>query len=367
MARMTTPSPERRKSRAVRVGTVTVGGGRPVSVQSMTNTPTAAVAATVGQIHRLAEAGCQIVRVAVPDDDAAAALAEIKSEIALPLVADIHFRSDLALKAIAAGVDKVRLNPGNIRRREDVEAVVRAAGHAGIPIRIGVNSGSVRARTGEARAAEARVDLVELMVARTLEYVAWFESLDFREIVLSLKASSAMSTMAAYRQIAGRCDYPLHLGVTAAGPAEEGVIKSAVAIGGLLAEGIGDTIRVSLTGDPVAEVHVGRQILEAAGLREPAGVQILSCPTCGRCQVDLAALVEEARRRLGKMDVSLKVAVMGCVVNGPGEAAEADVGVAMAGETGMLFAGGELLRKVPAEQVIDALIDEVRRRSATRT
>jgi (E)-4-hydroxy-3-methylbut-2-enyl-diphosphate synthase len=351
----------RRRSRPVSVGGVQIGGDAPVTVQSMANTPTADVAATVEQIGRLAAAGCQIVRVAVPDEAAAGALAEIRRRISLPLVADIHFRADLALAAIAAGVDKVRLNPGNIRRREDVEAVVRAAAAAGIPVRIGVNSGSIRARAGEAGEADREADLVELMIRRTLEYVAWFESLDFRDIVLSLKASDAMGTMAAYRGIAGRCEYPLHLGVTAAGPADVAVVKSSVAIGGLLSEGIGDTIRVSLTGDPVAEVEVGRQILEAVGLREPAGVQILSCPTCGRCQVDLAALVAEARRRLGGLGVNLKVAIMGCVVNGPGEAADADVGVAMAEGTGMLFAGGRMLRRVPADQVIDALVEEIRR------
>ncbi len=344
------------------VGSVIVGGGAPVSVQSMTTTPTADVEATVAQILRLTDAGCEIVRVAVPDNESAAALVEIRRRISVPLVADIHFRADLALAAIEAGVDKVRLNPGNVRRRKDVEEVVRAAKAAGVAIRIGVNSGSVRARGGEQLEADREADLVELMVERILEYVRWFESLDFRDIVLSLKASDAISTMAACRMIAGRCDYPLHLGVTAAGPLDLALVKSSIAIGGLLSEGIGDTIRVSLTGDPVAEVEVGCHILEAVGVREPSGVQIISCPTCGRCKVDLAALVAEARRRLAGMDVNLKVAVMGCVVNGPGEAGEADVGVAMGDGTGTLFADGRMLRRIPAAEVIDALIEEVRRR-----
>jgi (E)-4-hydroxy-3-methylbut-2-enyl-diphosphate synthase len=352
----------RRASRPVRVGQVVIGGDAPVSLQSMTNTVTTDVDATVAQVERLAEAGCQIVRVAVPDEPSAAALGRIRERISLPLVADVHFRAELALAAIEAGVDKVRLNPGNLRRRRDVERVIEAAKAARIAIRFGVNSGSIRARAGDARQAERGADPVELMVERTLEYVCWAEALGFRDIVLSLKASDAPATMRAYRRIAGCCDYPLHLGVTAAGPLDLAVVKSAVALGGLLSEGIGDTIRVSLTGDPVAEVHVGRQILEAVGLRAPTGLQIVSCPTCGRCRVDLASLGTEARRRLGALNVPVKVAIMGCVVNGPGEAEDADVGVAMSEEAAMLFAGGRMLRRVPAEGALDALIEEVRRR-----
>ena len=348
---------QRRKSRAVFKGKVQVGGGAPVSVQSMTTTHTEDVEATVRQIHELEELGCDIIRVAVPTMKSAAAVGAIEKQIHIPLVADVHFDHNLALESVRQGADCVRINPGNMRSRDDVAEVVRAAKDAGISIRVGVNSGSVRPRDGlEPRDEEA--DLAALMVDAALGHCEFIESLGFRDIILSLKASDVPTTMAAYRAAAERCDHPLHLGITAAGPIETATVKSAIGIGGLLAEGIGDTIRVSLTGPPHDEVRLGHEILQALGL-EPGGVEIVSCPTCGRCEIDLVRLVEEVQRRMPPMKTPLTVAVMGCVVNGPGEAAEADVGIAGGKGFGFLFRGGKKLRKVPEDKLADELIREI--------
>ncbi|MFH1732488.1 MAG: flavodoxin-dependent (E)-4-hydroxy-3-methylbut-2-enyl-diphosphate synthase [Planctomycetota bacterium] len=347
---------ERRKTRAVFKGRVQVGGGAPVSVQSMTTTHTEDVAGTVRQIHELDEAGCDIIRVAIPTMNAARAIAEIKKQICIPLVADIHFDHRLALESIKQGADCVRINPGNMRSEDDVAEVVGAAKDAGISMRVGVNSGSIRPRAGmEVRGTD---DLAGLMVEAALRHCEFIESLGFGDVILSLKASDVPATIAANRAVAARCDYPIHLGVTAAGPLEVATVKSAVGIGGLLAEGIGDTIRVSLTGPPIGEVRLGHEILRAVGLEE-AGLEIISCPTCGRCDIDLAALVEEVRARLPPSDSPLRIAIMGCVVNGPGEAAEADVGIAGGKGFGFLFRGGRKLRKVPESELADALLDEI--------
>ena len=317
----------------------------------MTTTHTEDIDATVAQIRDLETLGCQIVRVAVPAKSAASCLSEIRNQISIPLVADIHFEANLALEAIRQGVDKVRINPGNIRDEAKLNAVIDAAKDTGVPIRIGVNSGSVRTQDA------AQDDLVELMVETVLGHCRLFEKRDFEDIVLSLKASDVPSTMGAYRSIASRCNYPLHLGVTAAGPPSTATVKSAVGIGGLLSEGIGDTIRVSLTGPPHDEVKVGFQILEALGLRR-VGPRIVSCPTCGRCQIDLVEVVQEVELRLPKKGKPISVAVMGCVVNGPGEARECDVGIAGAKGFGFLFRKGEKVRKVSENEMVDVLVAE---------
>jgi len=348
---------KRRKSRAVKIGDVQVGGGAPVSVQSMTKTHTDDVAATVRQIKRLERAGCEIIRVAVPTDAAARAIPDIKREINIPLVADIHFRYDLAVKSIEAGADAIRINPGNMPDRRKLRGIVLLARERGIPIRIGVNSGSIRPRGKGTREG----NLVNLMVRHTLKFCRYFESLGFRDIILSLKASNCMDTMEAYRKVAGKCDYPLHLGLTAAGPPDSALVKSAIAIGGLLSEGIGDTIRVSFTGSPEAEVKAGIEILKALGLREE-GIEIISCPTCGRCEIDLVRLVGEVKRALARVPEprrKLKVAIMGCVVNGPGEAREADIGIAGGKGFGFLFKRGRKLKRVPEKQLVAALISGI--------
>jgi len=317
----------------------------------MTTTHTEDIDATVAQIGELETLGCQIVRVAVPAKAAASCLSEIRNQISIPLVADIHFEANLALEAIRQGVDKVRINPGNIKDEAKLKALIDAAKDAGVPIRIGVNSGSVRGQD------EAEADLVELMVETVLGHCRLFEKRGFEDTVLSLKASDVPSTMRAYRSIASRCDYPLHLGVTAAGPPSVATVKSAVGIGGLLSEGIGDTIRVSLTGPPHDEVKVGFQILEALDLHSE-GPQIVSCPTCGRCQIDLVEVVQEVERRLPREGRPISVAVMGCVVNGPGEARECDVGIAGAKGFGYLFRKGDKVKKVSENEMVDVLVAE---------
>jgi len=343
---------QRRQSRSVHVGDVLIGGGADIPVQSMTKTPTEDVAATVSQIEELSELGCAIVRVAVPTAKAARCLGDVKKHSSLPVVADVHFDHSLALTAIEQGADKIRINPGNMRSEEGVRDVVRAARDAGIPIRVGVNSGSIRPRDDDTS------DLVDLMVEAVLRYCESFEELGFRDIVISLKASNVLQTLRAYREVAGRCDYPLHLGVTAAGPPDTAIVRSAIGIGALLAEGIGDTIRVSFTGPPHAEVEVGYQILEALGLAE-RGPQIMSCPTCGRCQIDLCRIVNEVRQRLPRDRVGLRVAIMGCIVNGPGEAREADIGLAGGKGFAFLFRDGEKLRKVREDTMVDELLREI--------
>ncbi|WP_305045546.1 flavodoxin-dependent (E)-4-hydroxy-3-methylbut-2-enyl-diphosphate synthase [Geoalkalibacter sp.] len=344
----------RRAPRRIQVGGIAVGGGAPVSVQSMTNTDTRDVAATLAQIEALAAAGCEIVRCAVPDEDAVAALAAIRAGSSLPLIADIHFDHRLALGALAAGVDGLRLNPGNIGARWKVEEVVSVCRERGVPIRIGVNGGSLEKHLLE-RHGHATP---EAMVESALGHIRLLEDLGFDAIKVSLKASDIRRTVAAYRLLAAQVDYPLHIGITEAGTTWSGTIKSAVGLGVLLHEGIGDTLRVSLTGDPVEEVRVGWEILKSLGLRE-RGPLFVSCPTCGRCQVDLIRVAEEVERRLHDLPQTLTVAVMGCVVNGPGEAREADVGLAGGKGEALLFRKGQIVRKVPEHQMVEALINEV--------
>ncbi len=347
----------RRVSRQIRVGSVLVGGDAPVSVQSMTTTKTADVDATLQQIAELTATGCQIVRVAVPDTDDVEALPEIAKHSQIPVIADIHFQPRYVFAAIDAGCAAVRVNPGNIKRFDDkVGEIARAAKDAGIPIRIGVNAGSldkrILAKYGRATA--------EALVESALWECSLFEEHDYRDIKISVKHNDPVVMINAYRQLARQCDYPLHLGVTEAGPAFQGTIKSSVAFGALLAEGIGDTIRVSLSAPPVEEVKVGNQILESLGLRE-RGLEIVSCPSCGRAQVDVYRLAEEVTAGLEGLEVPLRVAVMGCVVNGPGEAREADLGVASGNGKGQIFVKGEVIKTVPESQIVETLIAEAMR------
>jgi len=347
---------ERKPTRQVRVGKVAIGGDAPISVQSMTNTKTADIVSTVAQIRQLTAAGCDIVRLAVPDMAAALALADIKTAVGdIPLVADIHFDYRLALAAIASGIDGLRLNPGNIGDREQVAAVVVAAKKRNIPIRIGVNAGSLDktllAKYGGHATAEA-------MVESALGHVALLAEHDFDAIKISLKANDVPMTIKAYQLMAAAVDFPLHLGITEAGTIHSGIIKSAVGIGALLSQGIGDTIRVSLTGDSTEEVRVANEILKSLHLRE-FGPTLVSCPTCGRCEIDLFAIASAVEDRLKDLKKPLKVAVMGCVVNGPGEAKEADVGIAGGKGQGILFKKGEIIANVPEEQLISALIAEI--------
>jgi len=355
----------RRISRPVRVGDVTIGGGAPVVVQSMCSTDTRDVRATVEQIAALVDAGCEIVRVAVPDRAAAEALPEIVRRSAIPVVADIHFDHRLALAALAAGVHGLRLNPGNIRDPEKVREVVRAAAERGVPIRIGVNAGSLPPMEASPGAppptvAELRAALPARMVEAALGHVRILEALGFFDIVVSLKAFDVPVTVAANRLLAQQVPYPLHIGITEAGLPWAGTIRSAVGIGILLFEGLGDTIRVSLTGDPVEEVRVGYEILRALDLRR-RGPTLISCPTCGRTEVDLVRLAMEVERRLQGIRDPITVAVMGCVVNGPGEAREADFGIAGGKGRGVLFRHGQIVGTYPEEQLVDALMAEIAR------
>ena len=341
-------------TKRIMVGGVPVGDGAPVSIQSMCSTKTGDVPATVDQIHRLEAAGCEIVRVAVPDMAAARALGTIKNSIHIPLVADIHFDYRLALEAIGQGVDKIRLNPGNIGGEDRVKAVADACRARHVPIRIGVNGGSLEK---ELRQKYGGVT-AQALVDSAMGHVALLNKFDFDDICISVKCSSVPLTMAAYRLLSERCDYPLHLGVTEAGTPSMGLVKSAMGIGGLLCLGIGDTLRVTLTADPVEEVYAAKKILQAAGLRQE-GPNIIACPTCGRTNIDLIPLAEEVERRLEDCKKPITVAVMGCAVNGPGEAAAADVGIAGGKGEGLLFRKGEILRKVPQEQLIEALMEEI--------
>jgi (E)-4-hydroxy-3-methylbut-2-enyl-diphosphate synthase len=347
----------RRKSRQVRVGNVLVGGDAPVSVQSMTTTKTADVDATLQQIAELTAAGCQIVRVAVPDTDDAAALPQVARRSKIPVIADIHFQPRYVFAAIDAGCAAVRVNPGNIRKFDDrVGEIARAASAAGIPIRIGVNAGSLDKRLLEKHGRPNADALVE----SALWECSLFEEHDFRDIKISVKHNDPVVMISAYRKLAVACEYPLHLGVTEAGPAFQGTVKSSVAFGALLAEGIGDTIRVSLSAPPVEEVKVGIQILESLGLRQ-RGLEIVSCPSCGRAQVDVYRLADEVTAGLEGLPVPLRVAVMGCVVNGPGEAREADLGVASGNGKGQIFVRGRVVRTVPESRIVETLVDEAMR------
>ena len=341
-------------TRRIQVGAVPVGGGAPVSIQSMCNTATEDVEATVQQIRRLEQAGCDIVRVAVPTEEAARAIPAIKRGIRIPLVADIHFDYKLALLCIDGGVDKIRINPGNIGSKERVRAVADGCRERGIPIRVGVNGGSLEKdilrKYGGVTA--------EALAESALGHVHLLEDCGFGDICISVKCSRVPVNMAAYELLHERVDYPLHLGVTEAGTPEMGVLKSAIGIGGLLCRGIGDTLRVSLTADPVEEVTAAKKILQAAGIRrtEP---DLIACPTCGRTQYDMLPIAREVERRLEDCHKPITVAVMGCVVNGPGEAAAADVGIAGGRGEGLLFAKGKILRKVPQEQLVDELFREI--------
>jgi len=347
------PSAPRRKTRKVRVGNLFIGGDAPVSVQSMTTTKTDDWAATLDQVHQLAEAGCEIVRISVPDQKAAAACKKIKAGAPVPIVADIHFDHRYALAAIEAGWDKLRLNPGNIRDAEKVREVVRAAKDRGMPIRIGVNLGSLAP------------DIVQQlgrtpagMVESGMRHIRILEELDFRDIVVSLKAHDVRTTVAAYRLMATKVDYPFHLGITEAGTLRSGTVKSAVGLGILLAEGIGDTIRVSLTADPIEEVPVCWDLLKSLGLRE-RGVEITSCPSCGRVQIDIVKLAEEVEKITAEYRAPVKVAVMGCAVNGPGEASMADVGIAGGKGMGLIYRDGVMVRSLPEAQLLGGLREEI--------
>ena len=345
-----------KKTKEINVGGVRLGGGNPVVIQSMTNTPTQDIEKTLGQIQRLAQAGCQLVRLAVPDEAAARALKILCARSPVPLVADIHFDYRLALLAVEAGIAKIRINPGNIGGEERVRQVARACRAAGVPIRIGVNSGSVERDLLERYGGPVPQALVE----SALRHVALLEKYGFDDICLSLKSSRVVDTIAAYEQMSDACDYPLHLGVTEAGGARLGLIKSAIGIGSLLAKGIGDTIRVSLTDDPVEEVRAAQDILKALDLHE-SGVTVISCPTCGRTQIDLMRIAREVEERTAPFRQKWTVAVMGCAVNGPGEARQADFGIAGGRGEGLVFRRGEILCKVPQEHLVDALLEQLRR------
>ena len=337
-------------TRQINVGGVLIGGGAPVTIQSMTNTPTQDVTATVDQIKKLAAAGCEIVRVAVPDMEAARAVGKIKERSSIPVVVDIHFDYKLALEAIAAGADKVRINPGNIGGEDRVKAVADACRLHNIPVRIGVNGGSLE----KSILAKYGKICPEAMVESAFGHIRLLNKFDFDDICISLKSSSVPVTMRAYQLMAERSGYPLHVGVTEAGTVGMGTLKSAVGIGGLLALGIGDTMRVSLSADPVEEVYAAREILKAAGVRRE-GPELVSCPTCGRTKIDLIALANQVEERLKAVDRPITVAVMGCAVNGPGEAAAADCGIAGGIGEGLLFQKGEIVKKVPQDRLVDAL------------
>ena len=344
----------RRNSRQLKLGNIFIGGTAPISVQSMTNTKTEDVAATVNQIKELTALGCDLIRCAVPGLRAAQALSAIKEQISIPLIADIHFDYKLALEAIAAGVDGLRLNPGNIGGKDEISQVISKASDRNIPIRIGVNAGSlpkdILLKYGH--------PTPEALVEAAWRHIRILEEYDYRNIKISLKAHDVPLTIAAYRLMAAQCDYPLHVGITEAGTVNSGIIKSAVGIGALLAEGIGDTIRVSLTGDPANEVRVAYQILKALGLRE-YGPTLISCPTCGRTQIQLEKLALEVEKRLENIKEPITVAVMGCVVNGPGEAREADIGIAGGISEGLIFKKGKIIKKVREEEIIDILFAEI--------
>ena len=345
---------KRKKTRQIRVGPVTIGGNAPISVQSMTKTDTRDVRATLAQIGRLTAAGCEIVRVAVPDETAADALPQIVTGSAIPVIADIHFHQKLALSAIKAGVAGLRINPGNIGGLQKLSAIVMQAREKEISIRIGVNSGSLEKDLRKKYGSPSAAALVE----SALRNIELFERLSFRDIKISIKSPDVRSTVEAYRLLSQKTSYPLHIGVTEAGTAFSGTIKSAVGLGILLSEGIGDTLRVSLTADPVKEVRVGFEILKALGLRQ-RGPEIISCPTCGRCQIDVAAIARDIEERLAAIKQPLKIAVMGCEVNGPGEAREADIGIAGSRKQGVLFKKGVIIKKCRSSELLKEFYREI--------
>ncbi len=345
---------ERRKTRQVHFGKVPVGGSAPVSVQSMTNTDTRDVENTVAQIKRLQENGCEIIRVAVPDCESANILRDIEKQISIPLIADIHFDYKLALTAIENGVDGLRINPGNIGDENHVQAVARKAQIAGIPIRIGVNSGSVEKDILR----EYGHPTAGAMVKSALRHIKILENNDFNNIIISLKSTDVLTTYHAYKMLAEKVDYPFHIGITEAGTFRSGTVKSAIGIGSLLLNGIGDTLRVSLTGDPVEEVKVGWQILKALKLRK-RGPEIISCPGCGRTKIDIVKIAEEVEKRTADIKKNLTIAIMGCTVNGPGEAREADIGIAGGKGEGLIFKRGKPYKKVKEDRLVDILIEEI--------
>lgn len=344
----------RRKTKIVKCGNVYVGGDNPITVQSMTTTNPADIANTVREIERLENAGCDIVRIAVPNMEAARSINKIKQQIKIPIVADIHFDYRLALKSIEEGIDGLRLNPGNIGGAVRVREVVKSAKDRGIPIRVGVNAGSLEKSILD----RYKYPTAEGMVESALKHIAILEDLDFTDIVISLKASDVRLTVDAYKLMAEKVDYPFHLGVTEAGTVWAGTIKSSIGIGALLLMGIGDTIRVSLTGDPIEEIRVGKQLLKSLGLIQ-SGVTIISCPTCGRCKIDLISIAEQVEEKLSKFKKPIKVAIMGCAVNGPGEAKDADIGIAGGVDSALLFKKGEIIKKIREEEILEVLVQEI--------
>jgi (E)-4-hydroxy-3-methylbut-2-enyl-diphosphate synthase len=345
---------KRVNTRKIKVGNIYIGGDSPITVQSMTNTDTRNVAATISQILKLEEAGCDIIRCAVPDMEASEALKEIIKQIHIPLVADIHFDYNLALASIKNGVSALRINPGNIGSVDRVKMVAVAAIEKGVPIRIGVNSGSLERDLLQSYGKVCPEALVE----SALRHVSILEGLNFNDIVISIKSSNVMQMIESYRLISQKIDYPLHIGVTESGTIWRGTIKSSVGIGALLCDGIGDTIRVSLTGDPVEEIKVGREILKSVGYLQE-GVEFISCPTCGRTQIDLINIAKQVEDRLGSLNKKIKVAVMGCAVNGPGEAREADIGIAGGNGEGLIFKKGKIIKKVKEQDLVEELIKEI--------
>ena len=347
----------RRKTKTIKIGNVYIGGSHPIAIQSMTKIKTADIERTVRQIKELENGGCEIVRLAIKDSADAKAMRRIKQNINIPVVADIHFNWRLAIDAIDNGADKIRLNPGNIYKKDEIKEIISALKLAKVPLRIGVNSGSVKDVNSK------RLSMPDKLVASALNYIKTIEKLKFYDIVVSLKASSVLDTIEAYRKAARLCDYPFHLGITATGLPYSGMIKSSVTVGALLLEGIGDTIRISLTDNPCQEVKVAKVILETLGLRH-FGPEIISCPTCGRCEVDLVKIVNNLEKRLSTIDYRLstrpiKLAIMGCVVNGPGEAKEADLGIAFGRSDGLLFKKGKSIRKVSSDKCVDAILSEI--------
>jgi (E)-4-hydroxy-3-methylbut-2-enyl-diphosphate synthase len=362
---------KRRKSRPVKVGRLKIGGGSPVVVQGMTKTKTEDVPATVAQIRKLTQAGAKIVRIALPNMVAAKVVSKIRAEVDIPLVADVHFNHKLALEAIDRGIDKVRVNPGNMGRKEILK-IAEKAKKKGISLRVGINSGSLerevpkdhflKGRVREDEEEKSRTTVAEAMVKSALNTVKLLEKVNFSDIVVSLKANDVLTTILSYQLISDKIPYPLHLGITASGPPPEGIIKSSIAIGALLFQGIGDTIRVSLTYDPVEEVKIGYQILKSLGLFKE-GPDLISCPTCGRCRIDLESVAKEVLSEIEGIKAPLKIAVMGCEVNGPGEAREADIGIACTKRGGTLFKKGKPLRKVREKDIVRVLLEEVEKMS----
>lgn len=345
---------ERRRSREVSVGSLKIGGDNPISIQSMTNTDTRDAKTTIEQIKKLEEVGCDVVRIAVPDMEAAKNIGEIKKNVNIPVIADIHFDHRLALEAIDQGIDGVRINPGNIGSIEKVKMVVNKCKEKNLKIRIGVNGGSLEKELLEKYGSPTSEALVE----SALRHVKILEDLDFYNIVISLKSSDIYKTIEAYELISKKVDYPLHIGITESGSVKKGTIKSSIGVGALLIKGIGDTVRISLTGDPTEEVMVGKEILRSLGLLNDK-IKVISCPTCGRCNIDLISVVNEVEEKINKINKDMTVAIMGCAVNGPGEAKEADIGIAGGKGEGLLFKKGEIIRKIKGDNLVEELLNEI--------